>query len=84
MIGFYAKFDDEGKDKYDESDYERLEESIEELKDDWIDLLFDTECELTFEDFTQRLCQKEVNWIFNSQRLRKKLFAKAEIKWRYA
>jgi hypothetical protein len=84
MIGFYAKFDDEGKDKYDESDYERLEEAIEELKDDWIDMLFESECELKFESFVQRMCQKEVNWIFNSQRLRKKLFAKAEIKWKYA
>ena len=51
VIGYYAKYDDEGKDKYDESDYEKLEEALEELKDDWVDSLFDTECELSFDDF---------------------------------
>jgi len=56
IISFYAKYDDEGKDKYDEGDYEKLEEALEELKDDWVDALFDTECELSFEDFVQRLC----------------------------
>jgi hypothetical protein len=56
IIEFYAKYDDEGKDKYDEGDYEKIEDSIEELKDDWVDGLFDTDCSLDFDEFVEKLC----------------------------